>query len=151
MTSVFYGHPLADNLIGLPLHVYLTGGFAWHWASHVQSSAQEVVLGVKFHLPIPWPFRWRLGFVEGISYINRITFIEQEEMDRKNYRASNLLNYLDYTIDIELGQFFGGDIFNELWLGYSIHHRSGIYGTAQQFGRINGGSNYPSIYLQKHF
>ena len=72
-------------------------------------------------------------------------------MDRKEYQASNLLNFLDYTLDIDLGYIFGGEIFQDLWLGYSIHHRSGIYGSAQQFGRINGGSNYPSIYLQKHF
>ena len=151
MTSVFYGHPLADEIIGLPLHVYLIGGFAWHWKSAYQPHSQEIVLGVKFHLTIPWPIRWRIGFVEGISYVNEITYIEQKEMDRKDYQASNLMNYLDYTLDIDLGYIFGGEIFRELWLGYSIHHRSGIYGTAQQFGRINGGSNYPSIYLQKHF
>jgi MipA family protein len=151
MTSVFYGHPLADQLIGLPIQVYLTTGFAWHWKSSVQPNSQEIILGVKFHLTIPWPFRWRFGFVEGLSYINRITYIEQREMDRKNYQASNLLNYLDYTLDIDLGYFLGGTFFEDLWLGYSVHHRSGIYGTAQQFGRINGGSNYPSIYLQKHF
>ncbi len=151
MTSVFYGHPLSDDLVGLPIQVWLTAGFAWHWKSSVQPSSQEIVLGVKFHLTIPWPFRWRLGFVEGLSYINRITYIEQQEMDRKEYQASNLLNYLDYNLDIDLGYFFGGSFFEDLWIGYSVHHRSGIYGTAQQFGRINGGSNYPSIYLQKHF
>ncbi len=75
MTSVFYGHPLSDDLIGLPVHVYLTGGFAWHWKSSVQPHAQEIVIGVKFHLTVPWPIRWRLGFVEGLSYINRITYI----------------------------------------------------------------------------
>jgi outer membrane protein len=151
MTSVFYGHPLTDEIVGLPLHVYLTTGFAWHWKSSVQPSSQEIVLGVKFNLIINWPIRWRLGFVEGLSYITEVTYIEQQEMDRKEYQASNLLNYLDYNLDIDLGYFFSGDLFQDLWIGYSIHHRSGIFGTAQQFGRINGGSNYPSIYIQKHF
>lgn len=139
MTSVFYGHPLTDEIIGLPLHVYLTTGFAWHWKSYVLPHIQEIVLDVKFHLTISWPIRWRLDFVEGLSYINEITYIEQQEMDSKEYQASNLMNYLDYTLDFVLGYFFAGDFFQDLWIGYCIHHRSGIYGTAQQFGRINGG------------
>jgi len=40
MTSVFYGHPLTDELFGLPLDIYITPGFVWHWKSDVQSHSQ---------------------------------------------------------------------------------------------------------------
>jgi len=72
-------------------------------------------------------------------------------MERKGYRPSNLLNYLDFTLDFNLGDIFGGQLLDELWLGYGIHHRSAIFEKAQQFGRIRGGSNYQTFYLQYHF
>jgi outer membrane protein len=40
---------------------------------------------------------------------------------------------------------------NDLWFGYSLHHRSAIFETSSAFGRIKGGSNYNSLYLQYHF
>jgi outer membrane protein len=40
---------------------------------------------------------------------------------------------------------------NKIWLGYSLHHRSGVFKTGSQFGHIRGGSNYNSIYLQFHY
>ena len=43
---------------------------------------------------------------------------------------------------------FGAEKMKALWLGVAVHHRSSIFESASQFGRIKGGSNYPSIYLQ---
>jgi outer membrane protein len=151
MTSVFYGLPLTDDVFGIPLDLYLVSGFAWHWPSSVQRSAQELILGMKADFMIKWPIRWRIGLGEGFSWINRITYIEQQELDRKPFKSSNLLNYIDYTIDFFLGDIFGGELMQHLWLGYSIHHRSGIFSNSQQFARINGGSNYQCFYLQYHF
>ena len=39
----------------------------------------------------------------------------------------------------------------DVWLGYSIHHRSAIFESASRFGWIKGGSNYNTIYLQFDF
>ena len=66
----------------------------------------------------------------------------------KGYRPSQLMNYLDFTLDFNLGDLFGAEDLKGLWLGASIHHRSSIFESASQFGRIKGGSNYPSFYLQ---
>jgi len=151
MTSVFYGLPLTDEVFGIPIDLYLVSGFVWHWPSSVQRSAQEIVLGMKADFMIKWPIRWRIGLGEGLSWINRVTYIEQQELDRKPFKSSNLLNYIDYTIDFYLGDIFGGEFVKHLWLGYSIHHRSGIFSRSQQFSRINGGSNYQCFYLQYHF
>ena len=151
LTSVFYGHPLTDEVFGLPIDIYLTPGFVWHWASEVQSHIQELVLAIKLYYTIKWPIRWKFGAAEGLSYVNDIPYVEKTEMERKGYRPSNILNFLDFSLDFNIGDIFGGDELKKWWLGYSIHHRSAIFETAQQFGRISGGSNFQTIYLQYHY
>ena len=79
-----------------------------------------------------------------------MTYIEATEMKEKGYEPSELLNYLDFSLDVNLGDIFGEKL-DQWWLGYSIHHRSAIFESSSRFGRIKGGSNYNSAYLQWHF
>lgn len=151
LTSLYYGLPLTDELFSLPLDIYLTTGFVWHWNSEVQDSEQEYVLAIKAYYTIPWPVRWRLGVAEGLSYVSDVTYIERVEMEEKGYRPSELMNSLDFSVDINLGDIFNVNALKETWLGYSIHHRSSIFESASQFGRIKGGSNYNTVYLQFDF
>lgn len=151
LTSIFYGQPLTDELFGLPLDIYLTPGFVWHWSSEVQNSIQEYVVAIKIYYTFNWPIKWRFGVAEGVSYVSDITYIEGTEMERKGYEPSNLMNFLDFTLDIDLGNLFNSATLENWYLGYSIHHRSSIFESAAQFGRIKGGSNYNTIYLQYHF
>ncbi|WP_434360574.1 MipA/OmpV family protein [Parasalinivibrio latis] len=151
MTSVFYGYPLTDELFGLPIDVYLTPGVVWHWSSKVQSSTQELVTAIKAYYNFDWPTKWRFGLAEGLSFARNITYIEQAEMDKKGYRPSHLLNYLDFSVDVNVGDLFNQSELDNVWLGYSIHHRSAIFETASQFGRIKGGSNYNTFYVQFSF
>ncbi|RHW77804.1 MipA/OmpV family protein [Colwellia sp. RSH04] len=151
LTSIFYGLPLTDELFSIPLNMYLTTGFVWHWNSEVQSSEQEYVLAIKAYYTIPWPVRWRIGLAEGLSYVSDVTYIERVEMEEKGYRPSELMNFIDFSLDINLGDIFNVSALKETWLGYSIHHRSSIFESASQFGRIKGGSNYNSVYLQFDF
>ena len=109
------------------------------------------MLGIKAYYTIKWPLRWRLGVAEGLSYVSDITYIEAAEMEEKGYRSSELMNYLDFSIDVNLGDLIGVKGLEDAWLGYSIHHRSSIFESASQFGRIKGGSNYNTIYLQFDF
>lgn len=175
MTSIFYGHPVADSLFGNDaFDVYLTTGFVYHHDAEPYSvtldpgegintgttpmtivydsqPTQEYVLAIKVQYNLDWPIRWRPSLSEGLSYEKEITNLEQREMDRKGYRASNLLNYIDFAIDFNLGDLFGAGSMNNLWLGYSLHHRSAIFETSSAFGRIKGGSNYSTVYLQYHW
>lgn len=172
MTSIFYGHPIADDLFGLQdLDLYFTTGLVYHLGSDPYSQTlepgeginigntpltlsydsqptQEYVLGIKAYYNIHWPFLWRVGFAEGISYIRDVTNLEQREMDKKGYRASNLMNYLDFSVDVDLAPWLLKDSDQSLFLGVSVHHRSSIFEQSSSFGRIKGGSNYPSVYLQ---
>ena len=106
LTSVFFGVPLADELFTLPIAAYLTPGIAHHLASDVQDRSTEFVLAVKFYYTIKWPIPWRLGFAEGLSYVDRIPYLEAKDMQEKGYRPSQLLNFLDFSIDIDLGRLF---------------------------------------------
>jgi outer membrane protein len=148
MTSLFYGHPLSDTLFGLPVEVYLTPGIVHHYSSDVQNAATEYVLAVKFYYTLPLPWRVRVGAAEGISYTDSVTYYEAESMKNKGYRSSKLLNYLDFTLDMNLGDVFRSKTIENLWLGYGIHHRSGIFESSSAFGRISGGSNFNTVYLQ---
>ncbi|SHI04855.1 MipA/OmpV family protein [Ferrimonas marina] len=151
LTSVFWGIPLTQSLFSLPIDVYFNPGFIYHHSSEVQDPTYEGVLSFKAYYTFTWPIRWRIGAAEGLSYVKDITYIEQIEMDRKGYRPSNLMNYLDVSLDANLGDLFGTSKLDNLWLGYSLHHRSAIFETSSQFGRIKGGSNYNTITLQWHF
>ena len=111
----------------------------------------EYVLGIKAYYNMYWPVRWRLGLAEGFSYIEIVSNLEQREMDKKGYRSSRFMNYIDLTVDFSLGDTFGFNTLNEIYLGAGIHHRSAIFESASAFGRVKGGSNYPSLYLQYHW
>ena len=187
MSSIFYGHPIADSLFGIDaIDLYITTGFVFHHSAdpytqtlqagqgintpelaglgnnhcdgvnpcnitYQSQPTREYVLGIKAYYNLHWPIHWRLGFAEGLSYIETVSNIEQREMDSKGYRASNLMNYLDFTADFNLGDTFGVNAMNDLFLGMGVHHRSSIFETSSAFGRIKGGSNYTSVYLQYHF
>ena len=187
LSSLFYGHPIADSLFGVEaFDIYITTGFIHHHSSdpydqtiepgtgintseyaglgdnpcdgetsctitYDRQPTREYVLAIKAYYNINWPVHWRLGFAEGLSYIETVSNIEQREMDQKGYRSSNLMNYLDFTADFSLGDTFGARSINDLYFGIGVHHRSSIFETSSSFGRIKGGSNYPSLYLQYHW
>lgn len=151
LTSLFYGHPLTDELFGIPLDIYFTPGIVHHWSSEVQSSATEYVAAIKAYYTLDWPTKWRFGVAEGISYIDSFTYVEHEEMKSKGYTPSNYLNYLDFSFDINLGDLFNNRDLDKVWFGYSLHHRSAIFEKASQYGRIKGGSNYNTLYVQIDF
>jgi outer membrane protein len=88
---------------------------------------------------------------EGFSYARRVTYIERVNVESKGNTPSRLLNYLDFSIDLNVGDLLKARSARRLWLGYSIHHRSGIFESGSQFGDIRGGSNYNTVYLQWHY
>ncbi|WP_237485525.1 MipA/OmpV family protein [Vibrio hippocampi] len=151
LTSVFYGHPLTDELFGLPLDIYLSPGIAHHWDSEVQSASTEFVTLLKAYYTFTWPVDFRLGVGNGVSYIDSVTYIEQTEMDEKEKRSNKFMNYIDISLDVSLASLTKSNRLENWWLGYSLHHRSSIFETASQYGRIKGGSNYNTVYLQYHF
>ena len=156
LSSVFYGHPLTRNWLDLPIDVYLHSGLVYHYENdhhgvRLQNQALEGVVSVKAYVNFTWPVRWRFGIAEGFSYVSSFTYIERQEMESKDNQGSKLMNYLDISLDANIGDIFRQKSLENLWVGWSMHHRSSIFKQASQFGRIKGGSNYTSGYLQYHF
>lgn len=151
MTALFYGYPLTERLFGLPLELYLTPGIIFHYSSEVQNSAQEYVVAIKAYYTLKLPVRFRFGIAEGLSYISEVTYVESTTNKSGGYETSNLMNYLGFSVDMNIGDIFRSELLGKIWLGVALHHRSSMFESAQQFGRIDGGSNYPSLYLQGHF
>jgi len=150
LASVFYGHPLSNDLFGLPIDMYLTPGVVYHKSSSVQKSSMEYVLAFKGYYTTPTKYRFRFGIAEGLSYADDVPYIESHEMEEKGYDASKLMNYADFTVDVNLGDIFSEKL-DDVWLGAGIHHRSSMFESSSMFGRIKGGSNYNSVYVQWHF
>ena len=156
MNSLFYGVQVADSLLTMPIDIYFTPGLVWHHSSDVQNDIAEAVLAIKAFYTFELGPRWRLGIAEGLSYVSDITYIEGFELtgedSKRGYEnASKLLNYIDFSVDVNVGDIFGSKALAQTWFGYSIHHRSGIFETSSVFGRIKGGSNYQTAYIQWHF
>ncbi|MGY5452157.1 MipA/OmpV family protein [Agarivorans sp. MS3-6] len=153
LSSIFYGHLLSETLLGFPIDVYLTPGLAYHHSSEVQEPILEYIVAFKAYYTFTWPLRWRFGVAEGLSYTTNITYIEESELaeDGKGYKPSKLLNYLDFSLDLNLGDLFRKPEMENMWLGYNIHHRSGIFENSSLFGRIKGGSNYQGLHFQWHW
>ena len=150
MASVFYGLPLSKTLFGADIHTYFTPGFAHHFGNDLQPSAQEYVAAFKFFYRPP---RWwlRFGAGTGLSYITRTTYIERYINEKDGYdHTSHLLQYLDLSFDVSLSHLLGNG-WRNVWFGYALHHRSGVFASAHQYGQIKGGSNYNTLYLQVHF
>ncbi|WP_028771612.1 MipA/OmpV family protein [Shewanella waksmanii] len=151
MTSLFYGTRLTETLFTLPIELYFTPGAVWHYDSEVQDDIVEAVVAIKAFYTFKFGPRWRLGVAEGLSYVSNLTYIEGSEIAEKGYKPSKLLNYLDFSFEVNIGDIINSQRMKNLWLGYSIHHRSGIFETSSAFGRIKGGSNYQTVSLQWHF
>lgn len=151
MTSIFLGLPLGDRLFNLPLDLYLTPGLAMHHKSSSQSRAYEYVVAIKGFYRITWPVLLRVGLGTGFSFISEVSTLERRNNEEKGYKPSHFLHFLDFSLDLNLGRLLRYAPLEGSWLGAGVHHRSAIFESAQQYGRIKGGSNYPMIYLQVEF
>jgi outer membrane protein len=63
-------------------------------------------------------------------------------------QASRLLNYLDPTLDVSLGDLIGSRPLKDTYIGFGVSHRSGIFQTSRLLGSVNGGSNYIYTFIE---
>ena len=74
--------------------------------------------------------------------------LELRDQARNGRPTSRLLNYLDPTIDVSLGDLLGVPSMKRTFAGLGVSHRSGLFGTSRLLGNVNGGSNYIYSYLE---
>jgi outer membrane protein len=149
--GVDVGRALVEQVHGWPLDFVGYVGVGLHDERGRQPDGEQITAQIKaYWFGFPWnaKLRTRLGFGAGFSYARRVPFIEVEDQARRGRATSRLLNYLDPSIDVSVGDVFGNPRLKESYIGLGISHRSGIFGASQIFGNINGGSNYFYTYLE---
>ena len=154
LASVFAGRQLAERALGLPLEVWLHLGLARRFESGFQDDFFEGVLAFKaLYRGFPWSDRveTRIGIGHGLSYADEVPALEQQKAEEKDRRTSNLLNYLEFSLDMSIGDIVGSRRFDKLFLGWSVHHRSGVFASADLFDNTYGGSNVNTLYLEWEF
>ena len=156
-TGVFgveVGRPFIDRLNGWPVDLAGFVGLQRHREEGFQPDFWSVRAYVKsYFYGFPWDekIRTRLGLGLGLSYAQRIPLMEVRDLQDRGRNTSKLLQTFDPTIDFSLGDLLRAKELRETYLGLGVSHRSGIFGTSQTLGNVNGGSNYIYSYVETTF
>lgn len=151
ITGVQIGKPFIEKLNGWPLDFVGYVGLTHHNDRGLQRNGLQLDLFMKaVYSGFPWSDRvkTRLGLGVGLSAAQRAPYIEASSQAAGGKPASRLLNYLDPTIDVSVGDLLGVRAMKETYLGLGVSHRSGIFGASRLLGNVNGGSNYIYTYLE---
>lgn len=151
LLSFFAGKQLMRTFFGTNWQVWANGGIARRFEGDKGDDFFEYIGAIKFfYSNFPWSDRilTRFGIAEGISYAEKIPYYETEAKDPSNDGVSHLLNYLDFSLDANLGDVFNAQSIRHCFGGFSVHHRSGIFESADIFGPVYGGSNVNTLYLE---
>lgn len=146
--SLDAGRLLYANVNDWPLDIYAKGGVSYYNEDNFDNC-----YGVDAYIKAFWNFdvsdnRVRLGLGEGLSYTTKTLKIEELDAQLKDSPTSKFLNYLDISLDFDIGKLVRSKELEELYFGVLLKHRSGIFGT---FNNVHGGSNYNAFYLEKNF
>ena len=151
VTSFELGRPLLERVNGWPLDFVGYVGLLRHNEQGLQPDSWQIDAYIKpFFYGFPWSGRvkTRVGFGVGLSYAQRVPFVEQRDQARRGRGTSKLLNFLDPSIDVSLGDLLRSQRLKEAYFGFGASHRSGIFGDSQLLGNVNGGSNYLYSYVE---
>lgn len=151
ITGIELGRPFVERLNGWPLDFVGYLGILQHNERGLQDKSWQASAYMKaYYYGFPWSerVRTRLGLGVGLSYAERVPYVEMRDQLARRRNSSRLLNYLDPSIDISLGDLIGVKSMSETYVGLGVSHRSGIFGTSRLFGNVNGGSNYIYSYLE---
>jgi outer membrane protein len=152
VTGVHWGKPFVERVNGWPVDFHGYMGFLYrNEMNDFQTDAWQVDVYMKgFFYGFPWSHRvnTRIGMGFGISYANHVPSPEVISQARRERPTSKLLNYLDPSIDISLGDLFRSERLKQTYFGLGISHRSGIFASSRLLGSVDGGSNYIIAYVE---
>jgi len=145
------GRPFIESPHGWPVMIAWYAGLLRHEERGLQPDSWQLNGYLKaFYWGFPWSgrVRTRIGFGGGLSYAQRVPFVEARDQALRGRNTSKLLQYADPTIDVSVGDLIGSRELRETYFGLGVSHRSGIFGMAQIFDNVNGGSNYIYTYVE---
>ena len=152
IAGVQVGKPFIQGLNGWPLDFAGYVGLTYHDERGLQANGAQLDVFMKaIYYGFPWSDRvkTRLGVGVGLSAAQRVPYTEVISQNGKT--TSRLLNYLDPTIDVSVGDLLGVRSLKETYFGFGVSHRSGIFGASRLLGNVSGGSNYIYTYLETAF
>jgi MipA family protein len=145
------GRTLVERVNGWPLDFVAWAGVLAHDERGRRSDGLQLDAQIKaYYYGLPWDgrLRTRIGFGAGFSLAQRVPLTEIRDQSRRGRATSRLLNYLDPSLDVSVGDLIGQRRWKDSYLGIGVSHRSGIFGSSQILGNINGGSNYLYCYFE---
>ena len=146
------GYLLKKEIFELPLDFYIKGGLNYfnEGDAPTASSVYEGVIYVKLYYNLDFlENRVRFGLGEGLSYTSDILWSEYKSANKENEKPSKFLNYLDISVDFNLGKLVSYKPLENTYIGWTLKHRSGVFGLFN--GVEDGGSNYNTISIEKNF
>jgi outer membrane protein len=150
VTSLDVGYLLKKDAFGLPLDIYAKGGLSYFDEARLQDDIYEGTIYIKVYWNIDFfKNRVRLGFGEGASYTSNILYYEKQEALQNLDNNSKYLNYIDLSLDFDIGRLVRYEPLKDTYLGVALKHRSGIFGLINNVEE--GGSNYCVFSLEKNF
>lgn len=154
ISGIQLGTPFIRKLNGWPVDVLGYIGLTYHDDRGLQANGMQLDLFMKaVYSGFSWSERikTRLGLGVGVSAAQRVPYIEASSQAAKGKPASRLLQYLDPTLDVSLGDLLGSQVLKETYIGLGVSHRSGIFGSSRLLGNVSGGSNYIYSYVESVF
>ena len=151
VSGIQVGKPFLHNVNGWPLDFVGYAGLTHHNERGLQANGVQLDLFMKaFYTGFPWSDRvkTRLGMGVGVSLAQRAPYIEASSQAASGKPSSRMLQYLDPTIDVSLGDLLGSRVLKDTFIGVGVSHRSGIFGSSRVLGNVNGGSNYLYTYVE---
>ncbi|WP_341909513.1 MipA/OmpV family protein [Polaromonas sp. YR568] len=151
IAGVQIGKPFLQNVNGWPLDFIGYVGLLHHNERGLQRNGAQLDLFMKaVYSGFPWSHRvkTRLGLGVGVSMAQRVPYIEATSAAASGKTGSKVLNYLDPTLDVSLGDLIGYRPLKDTYIGFGVSHRSGIFGASRVLGNVNGGSNYIYTYIE---
>ena len=144
------GYSLKKASKSLPFDFYIKSGLAYFEQAPAKDAIYEFTLYLKAYYNIDFlDNRIRFGFGEGGSYTSGILQVEKDDAEAYEDNNSHYLNYLDVSLDLDLGKLVRLQTLKEFYVGVLIKHRSGIFGLINNVR--HGGSNHVGFYLEKNF
>ena len=142
------GYLLKKSIFDWPLDIYVKGGISYFDEDQFDNMFEGTFYFKAYYNFDFWENRVRIGAAEGISYASHVPESEVVEASAENDNTSKFLNYLDISLDFDLGRLVRYRPMYETYIGYALKHRSGVFGL---YNGVHGGSNYNMIYLEKNF
>jgi len=142
------GKALIEDFHDLPIDFVWKAGFLRHFEKDHQVDFNQYNLALKAYYKLDLPIKTRLGIAQGLSYAEKVPYLELSDAKDKPDEVSHWLLHLDVSIDANLGDIFQSKSMDNCFLGFAISHRSGVFGSVELFNRIYGGSNYNSLYIE---